>query len=111
MEAVEDPILHPPPPYPQLIDAIAQIVSFWAAEFVPQRGQALDPGDAGRVGTPVATSQRAEPVESRHLAIRFLVEHASALSILKIRVPSIGPISETGKNQGGFPWKKSILFA
>ncbi|HSX79846.1 MAG TPA: hypothetical protein VLQ80_14895, partial [Candidatus Saccharimonadia bacterium] len=36
---------------------------------------------------------------------------ASALSILKIRVPSIGPISETGKNQGGFPWKKSILFA
>ena len=35
----------------------------------------------------------------------------SALSILKIRVPSIGPISETGENQGGFPWKKSILFA
>src|SRR5437899_370934 len=34
-----------------------------------------------------------------------------ALSILKIRVPSIGPISETGENQGGFPWKKSILFA
>ena len=31
---------------------------------------------------------------------------SSALSILKIRVPSIGPISETGENQGGFPWKK-----
>ena len=36
---------------------------------------------------------------------------ASALSILKIRLPSIGPLSETGENQGGFPWKKSILFA
>ena len=42
--------------------------------------------------------------------IQRLIE-ASALSILKIRVPSIGPISETGENQGGFPWKKSILFA
>jgi hypothetical protein len=31
---------------------------------------------------------------------------ASALSILKMRVPSIGPISETGENQGGFPWEK-----
>jgi hypothetical protein len=35
----------------------------------------------------------------------------SALSILKIRVPSMAPISETGEYQGGFPWKKSILFA
>src|SRR5229473_1970013 len=38
----------------------------------------------------------------------ILGQPPSALSILKIRVPSIGPISETGENQGGFPWKKSI---
>ncbi len=36
-------------------------------------------------------------------------ESPSALSILKIRVPSMGPISETGAYQGGFSWKKSIL--
>jgi hypothetical protein len=56
MEAVEDPILNSPPPYPQLIDAIAQIIGFWTAEFVPHRGQALYSGDAGRVGAPVAPS-------------------------------------------------------
>ena len=79
MEAVEEPILDPPTPYPQLIDAIAQIVGFWAAQFVPQHGQALDPSDASRVGAPVASSQCAEPVKYRHLAIRFLVEHDGSL--------------------------------
>ena len=49
--------------------------------------------------------------EDDEVTIREPKIHASALSILKIRVPSIGPISETGENQGGFPWKKSILFA
>jgi len=44
-------------------------------------------------------------------SLTTVVLSSSALSILKIRVPSIGPISETGENQGGFPWKKSILFA
>jgi hypothetical protein len=38
MEEIKDAILDQPPPDPQLIDAIAEIVSFWAAEFVPQHG-------------------------------------------------------------------------
>src|SRR5712692_8683755 len=48
MEEGEDPILDPSPPSPQLIDAIAEVIGLWAAEFVPQRSQALNPGDAGR---------------------------------------------------------------
>jgi hypothetical protein len=56
MEAVENPILNSPPPYPQLIDAIAQIIGFWTAEFMPHGGQALYSSDAGRVSTPVAPS-------------------------------------------------------
>jgi hypothetical protein len=39
----------------------------------------------------------------------ILGQAPSALSILEIRVPSIGPISETGEYQGGFPGKKSLL--
>ena len=35
----------------------------------------------------------------------------SALSMLKIRVPSMGAISDTGETQGGFPWNKSLGFA
>jgi hypothetical protein len=44
-------------------------------------------------------------------ACRGVSEEASALSILKIRVPALGSISETGENHGGFPWKKRIVFA
>src|SRR2546423_13407856 len=35
----------------------------------------------------------------------------SALSILKIRVPSMRHFDDTKVHQGGFPCKKSILFA
>src|SRR5215471_11346823 len=35
MAGVKDPILDPPPPYPQLIDAIAEVIGLWTAEFVP----------------------------------------------------------------------------
>jgi hypothetical protein len=42
---------------------------------------------------------------------QIILKGPSALSILKIRVPASGSISETGENQGGFPWKKSLVFA
>src|SRR5712692_7872438 len=85
-----------------------EVIGFGAAEFVPQRAQALDPGDAGRVGASVAPVQRAQPVEHRHLAILFLVEHDGGLGHRTglRRAPACSPMAPAcAPWQQATPWR------
>ncbi len=74
VKAIEYPILDTPVACSELMDSVAEVIGFWAAELMAHRRQALDTGDTFRLGAPLSLVQRAEPLEHWHLPIIVLVE-------------------------------------
>jgi len=70
----------------------------------------LDSANAKRLEIAVEIVKSYPEVKHKIVCDFLNALQSSALSILKIRVPSMSLFDETREHQGGFPWKKSILF-
>jgi hypothetical protein len=56
VKEIENPVVHATTPGSKLINAVAQVISLWPAQFMPSLGQAPDAGHAFGVGPAIVAT-------------------------------------------------------
>jgi hypothetical protein len=74
VKTIQNPIVHSPLSYPQLMDAVSQKIRERPSQLVPEFREALNSGDALRICLSIRPAQFFEPIEDRDISFCLPIE-------------------------------------